>query len=126
MKIKPLVDYEEPKYPKLNAVENKIRFAALSGKKAVTLAMAVAAAVSLTMCGTRTETTDGSQFTEPQNSTENSTQETTDLTHAGDTTVQTWITTAGVALIDETVMTHETVLAGEYYTDRRDRAYIRT
>jgi len=113
MKIKPLDDYREPEYPQLQTVEKKVRSAALSGKKAATLAMAVAAAMSLTMCGTRTETTDGSQFTEPQNSTENSTQDTTDLTHAGDTTVQTWVTTAGVALIEETVMTHETALAGD-------------
>lgn len=113
MKIKPLVDYREPQYPQLQTVEKKVRSAALSGKKTATLAMAVAAAMSLTMCGTRTETTDGSQFTEPQNSTENSAQDTTDLTHAGDTTVQTWVTTAGVALIDETTMTHETSLAGD-------------
>lgn len=113
MKMKPLVDYKEPQYPQLQTVEKKVRSAALSGKKAATLAMAVAAAMSLTMCGTRTETTDGSQFTEPQNSTDNSTQDTTDLTHAGDTTVQTWVTTAGVALIDETTMTHETALAGD-------------
>jgi hypothetical protein len=104
MKIKPLDDYREPEYPQLQTVEKKVRSAALSGKKAATLAMAVAAAMSLTMCGTRTETTDGSQFTEPQNSTGNSTQ---------DTTVQTWVTTAGVALIEETVMTHETALAGD-------------
>lgn len=113
MKMKPLDEYEEPKYPQLNTVEKRVRSAALSGKKAATLAMAVAAAMSLTMCGTRTETTDGSQFTEPQNSNGNSTQVTTDLTHAGDTTVQTWVTTAGVALIDETSMTHETALAGD-------------
>ena len=113
MKIKPLDDYKEPEYPQLQTVEKKVRSAAFSGKKAATLVMAVAAAMSLTMCGTRTETTDGSQFTEPQNSTGNSTQDTTDLTHAGDTTVQTWLTTAGVALIDETVMTHEIALAGD-------------
>ncbi|MEI8199969.1 MAG: hypothetical protein WCG21_07900 [Eubacteriales bacterium] len=113
MKMKPLDDYREPEYPQLQTIEKKILSAALSGKKAATLAMAVAAAMSLTMCGTRTETTDGSRFTEPQNSTGNSTRDTADLTHAGDTTVQTWVTTAGVALIDESVMTHETALAGE-------------
>jgi len=112
MKMKPLDDYREPQYPQLQTIEKEVRSAAISGKKAATLAMAVAAAMSLTMCGTRTETTDGSHLTEPQNSTGNSTQDTTDLTHAGDTTVQTWVTTAGVALIDETIMTHETVLAG--------------
>jgi len=113
MKVKPLDEYEEPQYPQLNIVEKKIQSAAISGKKAATLAMAVAAAMSLNMCGTRTVTTDVSQLTETQNTTANSAETTTDLTHAGDTTVQTWLTTAGVALIDETTMTHETALAGE-------------
>jgi len=113
MKMKPLDEYEEPKYPQLKTVERRIRSAVISGKKAATLAMAVAAAMSLTMCGTRTETTDGSQLTEPQNSSGNSTQVTTDLTHAGDATVQTWVTTAGIALIEETAITSETALAGD-------------
>lgn len=104
MKIEPLDEYKEPEYPQLNTVENQIRSAATSGKKAAAFVMAVAAAMSLTMCGTRAITTDGSQLTEPQTSAANSTR---------DTTVQNGVTIAGGMLIEETTFTYGTSLAGD-------------
>ena len=119
MQMKPLDKYQDPQYPRLCAVEKIIHLNASSGKKAATLAMAVATALSLTTCNSATLAsgnggTAGSTKSTQSNSSGNVTStDTIDLTHATDEGFQTYVTTAGVALIEETTETSQTVLAGD-------------
>lgn len=114
MKMNPLDEYEQPEYPPLQSVEKRIRSAALSGKKAATLGMAIATALSLSMCGTRTETKDSSHLTEVQFSNDNSSEESTGLNMTQAETSQVWTSTAGIVIAEETVSTESGLeLAGD-------------
>ena len=118
MQMKPMDKYEKPRYPQLYTVEKIIHSTNASGKKAATLAMAVATALSLTTCSSTTlaasnSQATGSKATQPNSTGNEATQETVDLTHATDEGVQTYVTTAGIALVEETMETSQTALAGD-------------
>ena len=57
MDVKPEKEYEEVKYPSLNSVRANLRKNSRGAKAAVSTAMAVAAALSLTMCTPATTST---------------------------------------------------------------------
>jgi|GEM_PF-1569018 len=114
MRMNPLDDYVQPEYPPLQTVEKKIRSAALSGKKAATLGMAIATALSLSTCGTRTETKDSSHLTEALHSSDNSAEKSTGLSITQEETSQVWTSTAGIVIAEETVSTESGLeLAGD-------------
>jgi hypothetical protein len=56
MKITPEDFYEEAKYPELHMIEKKMRLNGLPAKGTAAFAMAVATAMTITMCGAGAET----------------------------------------------------------------------
>lgn len=120
MKIKPLNEYKEPEYPPLRIVEKKVRASVLTGKKAATFAMAVAAAVSLTTCSARTQTTFENRTGESLSSmgktaqtSARPTRETTDLTYAGGEITPEETATAGLVFVEETALAGDIVQTQE-------------
>lgn len=123
MKITPLDEYQEPKYPPLRTVERNIHSAALTGKKAATFAMAVATAMTLTTCGAKTQTQTENQLTKPQHTSVSAsgettviTNDTTNLTYAGGEITPDEPTTAGIALVEETSLAGDVIQTDETQT----------
>jgi hypothetical protein len=55
MKIKPLDSYEDAKYPELQRIEKRMRMTGLPGKGTAAFAMAIATAMTMTMCAVKSE-----------------------------------------------------------------------
>lgn len=63
MDVKPVKEYNDAKYPNLKSVRENLRRNGIGAKAAVSTAMAVAAALSLTMCTPATTTGTGDETT---------------------------------------------------------------
>lgn len=120
MKITPSDQYEEAKYPELQSVEKKIRLTGIPGKGTAAFAMAVATALSMTMCGATVGKVSGNATDQSQKTTGGISEETTDLALAGVATLQEESALAGVIAIEETALAGD-VYAPEETTRDADR-----
>lgn len=119
MKITPADAYEEAKYPELHVIEKRMRRTGLPGKGTAAFAMAVATAMTMTMCGAKSANITDKSMEDSSESTAQNTEDESSVSLAGKETIDE-SALAGLVAIEETALAgsiafEETALAGDVY-----------
>jgi hypothetical protein len=109
MKITPTDSYEEAKYPDLDTIEKRMRRTGLPSKGTAAFAMAVATAMTMTMCGASAATVSKNVTEASSEANAQNTEDASQVSLAGEATMQEETALAGLIAIEETA------LAGDLY-----------